>query len=371
MQSLGRKPGSDGALPFDPDRAHRLYKLFLGPAEKAISGKHLLIVPSQSLMQFPFATLVTEQPASDTKLRDLKWLGTKAPISILPSVSSLRALRRASRPSQASKPFLGFGNPLLGGDPAAARLARSKQTCTSEPLRIAAATSRAFRAPMKLRPSDAFRRGLADVGVLKAQIALPETADELCEVAKSLNASPEDIFLGERATETAFKSLNKAGRLANYRVIHFATHGFGFDLHGVSEPALLLTPPDTATHEDDGLLTASEVSQTKLDANWVVLSACNTGAGGSQGAEALSGLAKAFFYAGSRTLLVTHWEIDSDAAVKLTTEAFNAMEHNPRLSQAEAMGMAMAALVSDQSISLASHPATWAAFALVGDGGRR
>ena len=85
--------------------------------------------------------------------------------------------------------------------------------------------------------------------------------------------------MGERATETAFKSLNKAGRLANYRVIHFATHGLvSGDLHGVSEPALLLTPPDTATPEDDGLLTASEVSQTKLDANWVVLSACNTGA---------------------------------------------------------------------------------------------
>jgi CHAT domain-containing protein len=103
----------------------------------------------------------------------------------------------------------------------------------------------------------------------------------------------------------------------------------------------------------------------------VVLSACNTGVGGSQGAEALSGLAKAFFYAGSRALLVTHWEIDSDAAVELTTGAFNAMENNPRLSQAEAMRTAMAALVSDQSVSLASHPATWAVFALAGDGGRR
>jgi CHAT domain-containing protein len=127
-----------------------------------------------------------------------------------------------------------------------------------------------------------------------------------------LKAFPKDIFLGEWATETAVKSLNKAGRPA---VIHFATHGLvSGDLYGVSEPALLLTPPDNATPEDDGLLTASEVSQTKLDANWVVLSACNTGAGGSQGAEALSGLAKAFFYAGSRALLVTHWEIDSEAA---------------------------------------------------------
>jgi CHAT domain-containing protein len=135
--------------------------------------------------------------------------------------------------------------------------------------------------------------------------------------------------------------------------------------------APLLTPPDAATPQDDGLLTASEVSQTKLDANLVVLSACRTGAGGSEGAEALSGLAKVFFDAGSRALLVTHWEINSHAAVKLTTGAFNAMENNPRLSQAEAMRTAMAALVSDQSIDLASRPATWAAFALAGDGGRR
>jgi CHAT domain-containing protein/Tfp pilus assembly protein PilF len=369
-RSLGRKPSSDGSLPFDLDRAHRLYKLFLGPAEKAIAGKHLLIVPSQSLMQLPFTTLVTEQPAPGTNLRDVKWLGTTAPISILPSVSSLRALRRVSKPSQASKPFLGFGNPLLNGDPSAAKLARSKQTCASERLWTASTVSRPVRAPMKLRPSEAFRGGLADVRTLKAQMALPETADELCAVAKSLKAKPEDVFLGERATETTFKNLNKTGSLANYRVIHFATHGLvSGDLPGVSEPALLLTPPETATTADDGLLTASEVSQTKLDANWVVLSACNTDSGGSQGAEALSGLAKAFFYAGSRALLVTHWEIESDAAVKLTTGAFSAMENNPRLSQAEAMRTSMAALVSDQAIS--PHPATWAAFALIGDGGRR
>src|SRR5208337_3229186 len=326
----------------------------------------------QSLMQLPFATLVTEQPAPGTKLRDVKWLGTTAPISILPSVSSLRALRRAAKASQASKPFLGFGNPLLNGDPAAAKLARSKQTCATVPLWTASTVSRSIRAPMKLRPSEAFRGGLADVSVLQAQIALPETADELCEVAKSLKASPDDVLLGERATETALKRLNQSGRLANYRVIHFATHGLvSGDLPGVSEPALLLTPPETATPEDDGLLTASEVSQMKLNANWVVLSACNTAAGGSQGAEALSGLTKAFFYAGSRALLVTHWEIDSAAAVKLTTGAFGAMENDPRLSQAEAMRTAMAALVSDQTISLASHPATWAAFALIGDGGRK
>ncbi len=371
-QSLGRRPTPDGELPFDLDRAHRLYKLFLGAGAKSIAGKHLLIVPSQSLMQLPFATLVTEPPPPGIRLRDVKWLGTTAPIAILPSVSSLRALRRVSKPSQASKPFLGFGNPLLSGDPAAEKLARSKQTCQSAPVQTASAASRSFRAATSLRPAEAFHGALANVSLLKAQVALPETADELCEVAKSLKASAEDVFLGGRATETAFKGLNRSGRLADYRVIHFATHGLvSGDLPGVSEPALLLTPPQTATVEDDGLLTASEVAQTKLDANWVVLSACNTAAGGSQDAEALSGLARAFFYAGSRAVLVTHWEIDSGAAVKLTTGAFDAMENDPGLSQAEAMRAAMASLVADESIAFAAHPATWAAFALVGDGGRK
>jgi CHAT domain-containing protein len=109
----------------------------------------------------------------------------------------------------------------------------------------------------------------------------------------------------------------------------------------------------------------------KLDADWVVLSACNTAAGGSQGAEALSGLTRAFFYAGARALLVTHWEIDSIAAVKLTTAAFDAMKRKSGTSQAEAMRQSMAALVADTSVGYAKHPAIWAAFALVGDGGRQ
>ncbi len=372
----GVGPSDTDYLPFDSDLAHKLYEVLFASQDKAIAGKHLLIVPSPALMQLPFAALVTEPAAPGTKLRDIKWLGTAAPLSILPSVASLRALRRLPRASQASKPFLGFGNPLLDGNKAdpeqrqIADLARSKQTCGGPVIRTAEAT-RKFRA-FTLQPAEAFHGRLADVSILDAQTPLPETADELCEVARSLKADPADIFLGARATEAAFKDLDRSGRLASYRVIHFATHGLvSGDLPGVSEPALLLTPPKVATEKDDGLLTASEVSQAKMDANWVVLSACNTASGGSEGAEALSGLARAFFYAGSRALLVTHWEISSEAAVKLTTGAFDATERNPRLSQAEAMRDAMAALVQDTHVAFAAHPAIWAAFELVGDGGRR
>ena len=110
--------------------------------------------------------------------------------------------------------------------------------------------------------------------------------------------------------------------------MHFATHGL---LSGETEmfaaakaePALILSPPKTGSEEDDGLLTASEIAQLKLDADWVVLSACNTAAGESDrpGTEALSGLARAFFYAGSRALLVSHWAVNSDATVRLITKA--------------------------------------------------
>src|SRR5262249_10263497 len=121
------------------------------------------------------------------------------------------------------------------------------------------------------------------------------------------------IHLGRNATEANVNRLP----LADYRVVYFATHGLvAGDVEGLGEPSLALTLPNGATELDDGLLTASEVAQLRLNADWVVLSACNTAAGGKPGAEALSGLARALFYAGARALLVSHWRIDSKAAAR-------------------------------------------------------
>ena len=125
---------------------------------------------------------------------------------------------------------------------------------------------------------------------------LPETADEPCAVARDLGASEKDIWLGNRATEVEIKRLSEAGELAEYRIVRFATHGaLAGQVGGNSEPGLILTPPSTATEKDDEYLSASEIPQLKLDAGWVILSACNTAAGNVDGAEALSGLARAFF----------------------------------------------------------------------------
>jgi CHAT domain-containing protein len=127
--------------------------------------------------------------------------------------------------------------------------------------------------------------------------------------------------------------------LANYRIVYFATHGLvAGDIKGLAEPSLALSIPPHPTDLDNGLLTASKVAQLKLNADWVVLSACNTVASDKPNAEALSGLARAFFYAGSRALLVSHWAVASDSATRLTTSTFDILKAEPTLGRAEACG---------------------------------
>jgi CHAT domain-containing protein len=164
---------------------------------------------------------------------------------------------------------------------------------------------------------------------------LPETADELRAVAKSLGADEADLELGSAATVTKVKQT----KLDQYRIVYFATDALVSGeteqaAKGLAEPALVLSLPATATAFDDGLLTSSEVAQLKLNADWVVLSACNTAAADKPGAEALSGLARAFFYADARALLVSHWPVESEPAVKLMTTMFAASRRtrsSPRL----------------------------------------
>ena len=164
----------------------------------------------------------------------------------------------------------------------------------------------------------------------------------------------------------------KHAPLSEYRIVYFATHGLvAGDIKGLAEPALVLTLPAQPTPEDNGLLTASEAAQLKLNADWVVLSACNTVAGEKPGAQALSGLARAFFYAGARALLVSHWSVASEAATRLTTSTFTALKADPTLGRAEALRRAMLAYLNDRSSPENAYPALWAPFSLVGEGARR
>jgi CHAT domain-containing protein/tetratricopeptide (TPR) repeat protein len=371
-------------LPFDVARAHALYQALLGPDEAIIRDKRLLIVPSGPLASLPFGVLVTALPPgggdSPTDYARTAWLGTRQPLSVLPSVASLKALRQFARGSRATKAYLGIGNPLLDGaqqDPlygeinrTRAQAARDRQRCQSpRPTRLA------FEAGRALSGFDALFQGKnADIEQIRLATPLPETADELCDVGQRLGVTDSEILLGDRASEAVVKDLSEKGRLADYRFLHFATHGaVAGELRNAAEPGLLLTPPAKGTTDikalerDDGYLTASEIAALKLDPDWVILSACNTASGANAKAEALSGLARAFFYAGARSLLVSHWEVDSDATVKLVTGAFEALAREPGLGHADVLQRSMLALV--KAGGQEAHPAYWAPFIVVGAGG--
>jgi len=221
-----------------------------------------------------------------------------------------------------------------------------------------------------LRSITSFYRGTqADLAAIGEDLPqLPWTRKEITEITAELRADPADIRLGLDATETAVKQ----AKLDQYRIVYFATHGLvSGDLEefdkSKAEPALALTFPDMPNEFDDGLLTASEIAQLKLDADWVVLSACNTAAPEKAGAEALSGLARAFFYAGARSLIVSHWSVDDQATAKLMIGALRAISGDPKLSHAEALRQSMLAMIDSARSEYEANPQLWAPFVVVGE----
>lgn len=360
--------GDDEPLPFEPAIAYELYKGLFGGVEDLITGKHLLVVPSGALTSLPFQVLVTKPPLPGQDYQSLAWLARDHALTVLPSAASLTALRRNARTASGPEPFIGFGDPVLAGRCGPVLVPK---TCPDEDIRLAKAQAPAPRFARGLgAASEYYRDGVADVAALRKACPLPDTAHELKCVAKSLGAPPSSLVLGKAMTEAAAKSMP----LDHYRIIHFATHGLlagetARFAQNRAEPALLFTPPEKATEEDDGLLTASEITRLKLDADWVIMSACNTAGGDKPGAEALSGLAKAFFYAGARALLVSHWPVDSYAATMLTSRTFAELRRYKSIGRAEAFRRAMLALINDKQRPWATHPSVWAPFVVVGEGG--
>src|SRR4029077_2781568 len=172
----------------------------------------------------------------------------------------------------------------------------------------------------------------------------------------------------------------KTTDLSGFKVLAFATHGLvPGELDGLTQPALALSAPQVSGAEGDGLMTMEDILALKLDADWVVLSACNTGAASGEGAEAASGLGRAFFYAGTRAILVTNWSVHSQSAKDLVTNLFKRQADDPKLTRAEALRQAMVALMDgpgylggDGKTEFAyAHPLFWAPYSIIGDGGRR
>ena len=342
---------------FDLARANELYVALFGQVEAIVKDKRsLLVAPSGALTALPFHLLVTEKPAAaiPEKLegyREAAWLLKRQAVSVLPSVASLKALRGFARRDQAVKPMTGFGDPLFNPADSSGEKRTASRSLTS------------------VAYTDFWRGAGVDRKMLAAALSqLPDTADELNAVAKDLGVPKSDIHLGSDASETTVKRTP----LADYRVVYFATHGLvAGDIKGIAEPALALSIPKEPSALDDGLLTASEVAQLKLNADFVVLSACNTIAGDRPGAEALSGLARSFFYAGARALLVTHWAVVSEAATRLTISTFDRLKADPKIGRAEALRQAMLGYLNDTSSPQNAYPAFWGPFALIGEGAAR
>lgn len=385
----GTKPVQRGAMSvdepaqragFDTALAHDLYRRIFGPVEAHLEGvDHLIVVVDHdTLASLPMQVLL-RAPVGENGLYNAHWLIRDFALSALPSVEALRAIRGGSRAASGGSrrqdqiPFLGVGDPVIGsagpmncGDEAVA-VASAGQT--DQPfLRAAGGSVENVLRSASVQDSDGLAVPVADATAVRQLARLPDTRCELQAVSRSLGGG--DLLLENEATERVLKDMNAQDRLRDYRIISFATHGLVSGEAGAAEPALVLTPPAVPTVEDDGLLTASEVAALKLDADWVLLSACNTAAGDGADGESLSGLARAFFYAGARSLLVSHWPVSSPAAVRLTTGAFDAMQRKEDLGRAQAMRLSILAILDDPLAG--DHeidPAYWAPFSVIGEGG--
>jgi CHAT domain-containing protein/tetratricopeptide (TPR) repeat protein len=359
--------------PFDIVDSYALYRLLIAPLKDELaSTKSLIIVPDQVTLPVPFAALVTDNTgdafaalAQDYKqglaptpaeLKDnyprIAWLAKSSmSISLLPTATSLRLLRNRVGVSSATNassakayPFVGIGDPLLSG--------KGEERGSSM-----VAT-----------------RGAEAIDVVRNLPRLPGSREELMAEAKALDANPqESLFMEERATRPQVLALSK-DRLRDAKVISFATHALiGGEMKGVMEPSLVLTPPSQPSTDDDGLLTMDDVMGFKLVADeWVILSACNTAAPDGSG-EGLSGLTRAFFYAGTPSLLVSQWSVDDAATDQLMTAVFTAYGSGSGVSRSTALQGAMLKLMdaprTDPTHAYFAHPFAWAPFVVVGEGG--
>ncbi len=351
----------NGPTTFDPVLAHELYRGLVAPVEDVLRGKRVVMtVAGGTLGALPLQLLVTALPGRDAAKVATRYLIDQYALTALPAVSSLQALRcllvaperrhsgcgsataSAARPRRdGSIQLVGVGAPTLAGAPVPVG-------------------SRAMPAGFSI----AFKGGLADTGRLRELPYLPGSRAELEALGERFGAARSELRLGDAATE---REVRTSATLRSAKYVVLSTHGLLAGEGGVEgEPGLVFTPPaeEAKSSDDDGLLTASEAAQLDLAADMVILSACNTAApDGRSGGEGLSGLARAFLFAGARALMVSHWQVSDTATSALMTKTLAAIESGEARDRAEAVRAAMRAVRADPSLA---SPGFWAAFTLVG-----
>jgi CHAT domain-containing protein len=330
---------------FDIALAHQLYQRLFGSIKNKLTDlDHLVVVPAGPLASLPFSLLVETAPTNQ-RYADASWLIKRLAISNEPSLRSFYLQRTTTAQTQPTKSLLAFGNPRLQG--------KSEKKASSSTLSALATSCR--------------QDGPASGDLIRSLAPLPETEDELKVVNRVLSAKNKNgsvVHTSDAATEDKLRSES----LGDYRVLYFATHGLlPGELKCQAEPALVLTPPSSpVSRANDGLLEASEIASLRLNADLVVLSACNTaGSAGKFGGDALSGLAESFFYAGARSLVVSHWQVSSKATAELMSGMFEALGPDLTGGAARSLQTSQLKLIKQEKTA---HPLFWAAFVIVGDG---
>lgn len=364
-------------LRFDLEAGNELYQELLAPVAAAWDkADTLLVVANESLGQIPFSLLPTEvlplgkaeAGLPGSQFRQVPWLARKVAVAYLPSVSALVTLRAVPTSKLRRDPFIGFGDPDFAGG----TTQNGKPASGTRNLKISHAPNWSESATGLDAVPPALTVPSNEVPTLTA---LPDTRDEILAIATALAADKQkDVFFGAAANRQAVTSAD----LKHRRVVAFATHGLvAGDLPGLDQPALALSPGAGKTL-NDGLLKLDDILKLNLDADLVVLSACNTAAADGNGSEAVSGLGRGFFYAGSRAVLATHWPVETVSARDLVSHLFERYAKDGKMTRAQALRQAMLDLIdrdvardgSGKAVNAYAHPAFWAPYALYGDPGR-
>lgn len=330
---------SDTGVPpaFDTKSAQDLYAATMGGLDTAMQGmKAMVVAPAGPLLSVPFGLLLTG-PAAPTNLAEAPWLLRRMDISHVPAAANFVSLRKIAGGSRARQPWFGFGD--------------------FRPVTVNQAT-RSFGAEC----ADSARQfaGLAP---------LPFARRELEAARLLLGGDASGQLLGVGFTADAVRKAT----LKDFRILHFATHALlPNELQCQTEAAIVTSAPPGAADAGGALLTSSAVIGLDLDADTVILSACNSGGpGGSTGGESLSGLARSFFYAGARSLMVTHWSVNDQAAAFLVADSLRRLGAGEGNGMAGAMRNAQLGMLDNAGKGLPAelaHPFYWAPFALIGEG---
>jgi CHAT domain-containing protein/Tfp pilus assembly protein PilF len=330
--------------------AAELYRLLLSEAAKEVrETERLILVPDGILGLLPFEALVVKEGKD---YGDCLYAGDRWKVTYAQSATSL-ALTRLLERRPAGRTLFAIGNPVY--DPSDPRYVAYRQGVPAPP---AGRDQKqyAYRGVTVVAKPGAGAGAVAWEDV--SYPALPETEDEIREIARLFGVRPEppDILLGLSASETQFKKAD----LEAYRYIHFATHAdLPGKIRGIGEPVIILGQVENR-RGDDGFLTLSEVLGLKLNADLVVLSACSTGKGDLMEGEGVSNFARAFEHAGARGVVVSLWEVASEAAVGYMVSFYSQIKAGK--GKAEALRLARRDIRAKYP-----HPFFWSVFVLYGE----